>query len=469
MKSKDSRGSTPFLIHCGAAGLQWFISISRRSSERRGIDVAARRDCKYLKVISGSIMTARAFVAMAIATLFISVPCFAKPTGDDEGLLTAKVLCYHIVESPQDERMEVSRETFRQHLRYIEMTGYNVIPLRHLYEYVSGKRATIPKNAVVITIDDGWRSAYTEAWPELKKYGFPFTLFIYPNIIGKTTIALSWEQVREMADAGVDIQSHTFSHPMLTRKRHSSMDEASYEKWLRRELYESRKVIAKHTGRDVKYLAYPYGDFDMRVVAAAKSAGYDAALTCEFGPVRRGSDPLRMKRFVIDKRMDFADFRRYMGAEPMMLAEMTPNPGKALDAAQRVITARIANFKNVDPASVGMALLSLGSPLPYSYDAKTGSVSLVINDTLNEMKGRYHRAVVWATDRKTGRRVEGSWAFRLPEEEPLPMSTPVAAAAVPPPVVGAPEKKPAASVTPPVAAQMIPATGAMTVVGKQRK
>jgi peptidoglycan/xylan/chitin deacetylase (PgdA/CDA1 family) len=411
-------------------------------------------------------MTARAFVATAIAILLISVPCFAKPHGEDDSRPTAKVLCYHIVEAPKTERMEISRETFRQHLRYIEMTGYNVIPLRHLYEYVAGKRASIPKNAVVITIDDGWRSAYTEAWPELKKYGFPFTLFIYPNIIGKTTIALSWEQVKEMSDAGVDIQSHSFSHPMLTRRRHSSMSDEAYEKWLRPELLESRKTIAKHTGRDVKYLAYPYGDFDTRVAASAKAAGYDAALTCEFGPVRRGSDPLRMKRFVIDKRMDFAEFRKYMGAQPMMLADMTPTPGKVLDAAQRVITARIPNFKNVDPTSVGMAILSLGSPLPYSYDAHTGAVSLVINDTLAELKGKYHRAVVWATDAKTGRRVEGSWAFQLPDEEPLPLSTPAAVAQ--PAVATAPA--PTRDVRPAVAAQMIPATGAMTVVGKaQRK
>ena len=147
----------------------------------------------------GEIMTARGLVATAIAIL-VSVPCFAKPEVVDDGLPSAIVLCYHIVESPQDERMEVSRETFRQHLRYLEMTGYNVIPLRDLYEFVAGKRASIPKNAVVITIDDGWSSAYTEAWPELRERNFPFTLFIYPKIIGKTTIALSWSRTGSTVD-----------------------------------------------------------------------------------------------------------------------------------------------------------------------------------------------------------------------------------------------------------------------------
>ena len=110
-------------------------------------------------------------------------------------------------------------------MRYLAMTGYNVIPLRDLYEYVTGKRASLPKNAIVVTIDDGWRSTYTEVFPEMKRYGFPFTVFIYPKIIGQTSHALTWKQVKEMSDAGVDIQSHSLSHPFLTRRRHTELDQ----------------------------------------------------------------------------------------------------------------------------------------------------------------------------------------------------------------------------------------------------
>src|SRR6185369_11326884 len=137
-------------------------------------------------------------------------------------------------------RMHITRNVFRQHLRYLEMTGYNVIPLRHLYEYVTGTRASIPQNAIVITIDDGWRSTYTEAFPELQKRKFPFTVFIYPKIIGQTSNALTWSQIKEMAEAGVDIQSHSLSHPYLTKRRHVSLDDAGYEKWVSNELKESK-------------------------------------------------------------------------------------------------------------------------------------------------------------------------------------------------------------------------------------
>jgi peptidoglycan/xylan/chitin deacetylase (PgdA/CDA1 family) len=350
---------------------------------------------------------------------------------------TATVLCYHIVEAPAAPRMHIDRETFRQHLRYLEMTGYNVVPLRHVYEFVTGKRASLPKNAVVITIDDGWRSTFTEAFPELQKRKFPFTVFIYPNIIGKTSNALTWEQIRTMADAGVDIQSHALTHPFLTKRRHRSMSDETYAAWLRKELAESRRILEKHSGKKVQFLAYPYGDYDDRVATAAADAGYTAALTCDFGRVKKGSDPLKMKRFVIDDKMDFAAFRQYLGATPMQLAEMTPKPGTGFDPGITTISAKIPKHESLDPTSVGMALLSLGSTMPYSYDARSGEITLTLRDALSNLKSKYHRAVVWATDMKTGKRVEATWVFRMPEpEKPLPPVTParvVASTAAPAP------------------------------------
>jgi peptidoglycan/xylan/chitin deacetylase (PgdA/CDA1 family) len=390
-------------------------------------------------------MTARrALTASILALLSVAALAAPKRTGGESP--TATVLCYHIVEAPAAPRMHIDRETFRQHLRYLEMTGYNVIPLRHLYEYVTGKRATIPKNAVVITIDDGWRSTYTEAFPELQKRKFPFTVFIYPNIIGQTANALTWKQIREMADAGVDVQSHSLTHPYLTRRRHRAQTDKDYANWLANELARSRQILEKETGQKVQFLAYPYGDYDESVAEASARAGYTAALTCDFGRVRKGSDPLKMKRFVIDDRMDFAAFRRYMGATPMQIADMTPKPG-VIDAGVNLVSAKIPNFQNLDPKSVGMALLSLGAAVPYSYDARNGAISLAVRDGITALKTRYHRALVWGTDTKTGKRVEATWVFRLPDPPkptaPAPPAPParVVAAAVVAPVGGGSPKR----------------------------
>ena len=367
----------------------------------------------------------RAFIASILLT--VTIAASAAPKRVDADPSGATVLCYHIVEAPAAPRMHISRDVFRQHLRYLEMTGYNVIALRDLYDYVTGKRASLPKNAVVITIDDGWSSAYTEIFPEMQKRKFPFTVFIYPKIIGQTANALTWKQVKEMADAGVDIQSHSLSHPFLTRRRHRSMGDKQYGEWVRKELTESKRLIEKNTGKKVQFLAYPYGDYDDRLTEVVADSGYKAALTCDFGLVRKGSDPLRMKRFVIDDRMDFAEFRRYLGARPMQIAEASPRNG-AVDPAARVISAKIPKHESLDPRSVGMALLSLGTTVPYSYDARTGAVSLVLENALSSLKAKTHRAVIWATDIKSGKRVEATWVFRLPEPAAPPAPVPSAPA-----------------------------------------
>lgn len=376
-------------------------------------------------------MFARGALIPSIVLLISAAAFGAAPPRDTEQHSTATVLCYHIVEAPAAPRMHIDRETFRQHLRYLEMTGYNVIPLRQLYEYVNGTRDSLPKNAIVITIDDGWRSTYTEAFPELQKRKFPFTVFVYPNIIGKTANALTWKQIREMADAGVDIQSHSLTHPFLTKRRHASMGDEQYATWLRAELRESKRILEKESGQKVDFLAYPYGDYDATLARAVEKAGYSAALTCDFGRVKRGSDPMRMRRFVIDDKMDFAAFRKYLGATPMHLADMTPKPGLLVDAGVTTISAKIPGFEKLDPKSVGMALLSLGATVPYSYDAHNGEVTLALNEAITSLKAKYHRAVVWATDIKSGKRVEATWVFRMPEP-PKPPEAPKALPAVTP-------------------------------------
>jgi hypothetical protein len=116
----------------------------------------------------------------------------------------------------------------------------------------------------------------------------------------------------------------------------------------------------------------------------------------------------------------------------MQLAEVTPKPG-VVDPRVTTVSAKIPNFQNLDPRSVGMALLSLGSAVPYSYDARNGAVSIAVRDGISAIQSKVHRAIVWGTDVKTGKRVEATWVFRLPD----PNKPPAPAAQPPLPVVKA--------------------------------
>jgi len=346
------------------------------------------------------------------------------------------VLCYHIVESPTDPRMEVGREQFRQQMRYLAMTGYNVIPLKQAWEYATGVRTSLPPRSIVITFDDGWRSTYTEVFPEMKRRHFPFTLFIYPNVVGQTSRALTWKQIKEMSAWGADVESHSFSHPFLTRRRHPNFDDKKYAEWLHHELEGSRKELERETGKSVEFIAYPYGDYDHILAAAVARSGYLGALTCEYGRVKKGSDPWKMKRFIIEKRVDFASFRHYLGAEPMPLLASSPQLNQPLDPGVTPITvsAKIPNYKSVDPKSVGLALMSsAGTSVPFAYDPHDGSITMTVKEALKGLQ----RAIVWATDSKSGKRLEATWLFKIPEPAPPPPALPATAPA-PAPATGAP-------------------------------
>src|SRR5258708_25411199 len=111
-------------------------------------------------------------------------------------------------------------------------------------------------------------------------------------------------------------------------------------------------------------------------------------MTCESGPVRRGSDPLKMRRLAVEKQTDFASFRRFLGAGSMPVDPISPAPGQTLDPIDAVVTARLPSFKSLDPQSVGITLIGLGTT-PFSYDPRDGSITLVLGDALTTLKGKY--------------------------------------------------------------------------------
>lgn len=348
------------------------------------------------------------FLLLVALTVVPQAPAFAAD---------ATILCYHVVETPSDTHFTLSRETFDRQMAYLASAGYNVIPLSHLAEYLAGTRASIPPNAVVLTIDDGWLSTYTEFWPIARKYGFTFTAFIYPKFVGQSRFALSWEQIREMADAGVEIESHAYSHPFLARSR-NRFSSSHYAQWLAAELINSKRAIEEKTGKPVRVLAYPYGDFDSTVVTQTRAAGYDAAVTASYGTVRQGQDRYRLSRVVIEKSTSFAQFRRYLGAAPLPLDDISPRPGHSIDPGDPVIEARIRNPERIAPGSLSAALLGSGR-IPFTFDPSTGVISTVLRDTPSG--GRWHDVVIWARERGTGRRLEASWRVKFPEPDTQPV------------------------------------------------
>ena len=113
------------------------------------------------------------------------------------------VFCYHrLEEKPRpNDALAMTPGEFEKEMQQIKDSGFTVIPMQDFLAWRRGDKDIPPKSAV-ITIDDGYVSGYDTAWPILKKFGYPFTMFVYINYIGAGGKSISWDQLAEMRDAG---------------------------------------------------------------------------------------------------------------------------------------------------------------------------------------------------------------------------------------------------------------------------
>lgn len=222
---------------------------------------------------------------------------------------TVPVLCYHNFSRDVTNAMTVTGRDFDAQMQFLQDKGYHVIPLDSLFDFIEYKKP-IPDKSVVITVDDGWRSFYDIAFPILKKYNYPATLFIYIDMIEETKKStLNWKQVQELAMAGIDIQNHTKTHRNLKDLKQGE-SVAQYFKSLQEELIGSTRVIKEKLNKDIKYIAYPYGDTNDITVAILRKNGYRGAFTVKRGSAPFFIDQFRVNRSVIYGAYDMKKFER---------------------------------------------------------------------------------------------------------------------------------------------------------------
>ncbi len=190
------------------------------------------------------------------------------------------VLMYHYVSDPPRGADSVRRDLsvtgpdFEVQLRYLANEGYHAVRLSDLVTYLQCG-TTLPAKPIVLSFDDGYKDAYTVAFPLLKKYGFTGTFFIFSKPIDEENRDyLSWRDVELMSAAGMEFGSHSYSHPDLRGKPAD---------FLTREIVSSKAAIEAHIQQPVRLFCYPSGGYDRKVVAAVRDAGYWAAVTTQQG------------------------------------------------------------------------------------------------------------------------------------------------------------------------------------------
>jgi peptidoglycan/xylan/chitin deacetylase (PgdA/CDA1 family) len=224
-----------------------------------------------------------------------------------DGYQIVPVLCYHNFGDQAKGRMVMAVSAFREQMQYLKDNGYRVISLRDFLEFTRLGRQ-IPQRAVVLTFDDGYKSFQQVAHPVLKQLGFTATLFVYTDYVGAGKNALSWQDLRELAAEGFDVQAHSKSHGDL--RRTAGEPDAQYQRRMQAELVQPQELFQKHLGRRADVIAYPYGSWDESLLGKAIEHGYVAG----FSVRRQGNGsfvrPLAGNRSQVYSEMTLDDFAK---------------------------------------------------------------------------------------------------------------------------------------------------------------
>lgn len=257
----------------------------------------------------------RAQAAMSSALAAVAVwLTLSGPAGAAD---SAVILMYHRFGESAFPSTNIRLAQFEAHIAELASGPYTVMSVPDILAAIREGRE-LPDRTVGITIDDGYRSIYTEAWPRLRRAGFPFTVFVSTDPVDRGfSDFMNWEQVRELHEAGVNIGGHTATHLHMAA---NSVERNESDVTLSNARYVSELGVAP------ALFAYPFGEASTRVQRIVRDAGYAAAFGQQSGPSDASADPYYMPRFALNESFgDMDRFRLVTNALPISYSDMTPN------------------------------------------------------------------------------------------------------------------------------------------------
>lgn len=234
----------------------------------------------------------RALIAAAILIFATGLWLFLR------AIYYPPILMYHSVNPPASYNMPmltVSPRTFEKQMRFLREHNYNVITLEALANLIRGKKR-IPSKTLTITLDDGYRDSYTHAFPILKKYQMPATIFIIINEVGRAQgDRLSWEEIKEMRDSGlITFGSHTLGPEPLVNIKSDTL--------VKSQIFDSKKILEEKLARPVNCFSYPEGLLNFRIRSLVQEAGYKVAVSTRPGKQYHNNDIFVLRRLRISEK-----------------------------------------------------------------------------------------------------------------------------------------------------------------------
>ncbi len=322
-------------------------------------------------------------------------PSLTEDERPDDGVRVA-ILGYHdFSETEQQTAMRIRTSKFREQMQTIRDLGLAVIPMSDFIAWKNGEKA-IPAKSVVITIDDGWKSVYTDAYPILKEFGYPFTIFIYKDYLDGGSKAMTTTMVKDMLKHRATIGSHSTTHPYPQAvKKYQKTGVQEYDKFLEVEMRESKRFLEQQFKKNIPLYAYPGGFYTDEMLTKAEQVGYSHLFTVQPGKVNRDLPNNLLPRYIIlgnhDKIFEFAiNFRDTVANSAEGLVEgmaktlefpVIPQPGAIINSRQPNIEVDFTTATHIDPQTLKMQVAGFGE-VPANYASAGKLFSWQVNRRL---------------------------------------------------------------------------------------
>ena len=194
------------------------------------------------------------------------------------GIFYAKavsILQYHHVSDDTPASTSISVEQFTLHMNYLKQQNYKVLPLNEIVDGLK-KGKKFDEKTVAITFDDGYLNVLTNAAPILKTNEFPYSIFVAPQEINQArSNMLSWPQLKSLSEQGVLVLNHSLNHDHLNRQLENE-DIDAWKARISEDITAAQSIIDEQLGPQLKYLAYPYGEYNTALLALVKSLDFVA-------------------------------------------------------------------------------------------------------------------------------------------------------------------------------------------------
>lgn len=322
------------------------------------------------------------------------VPKALKVPPKDDGIRVS-VLGYHeFSEEKPNTAMRIKTNKFRKQMEALRDLGKPIITMEQFMNWKKGE-GTLPPQSFLITIDDGWKSVYTDAFPVFKELNFPFTIFLYKKYVDGGGRALTTPMIQEMLDSGLcTIGSHSVTHPFPSKfKKAAKKGEEAHLAFLNEEFGTSKIFLEEKFKIEVPTYAYPGGYVTDTMFPVAKEHGYEFLFTVNPGMTRLTSDDLTLPRYIILGNRDgvfqlattFRETSASAAANGITVQTtkhpVVPEPGEVIANRLPLIAADLSQEPEIDPESIVMRVGGFGK-VPGKWNEEDKTFSWQVNRPL---------------------------------------------------------------------------------------